>query len=389
MNNRISIKEKKEVTLEPKVVDFLNPDYLYIPITREDTIKVKTNSEVYKEQLIVKSERGDVYSPVSGKVIGKTSSMLVNNQKMDCIVIENDFREKTKKRQSATKYIHEFEKEEMLELLSKYNTSGKVINSRGKTLLVSGIDADPYEHTYSYLINAHSDKLLETIDALATILEVETTILAINNNDTHNVISLTNNIGTYPNITLKMLPNVYPMGFKEILIKNILNRKQISKGYTYLSVQDVYNIYNVLKRKKSMTEKLVTISGNAIENPLVVNAKIGSSMADIIKNCCEVINRKYFVVVNGLVAGRTLKSLNSVLTSDIRSIFLSVKDESVEKKCINCGLCNSKCPVGLNPKYLKEHKKADRSKCIHCGLCTYICPSKINFKDCLGGNEDE
>jgi len=389
LNNRISIKEKKEVVIDPTVVDFLNPDFLYIPITRDDTIKVKTNSEVYKEQLIVKSARGDVYSPVSGKVIGKTSSMLVGNQKMDCMVIENDFREKTKKRMSATKYIHDFEKEEMLDLIEKYNVCHHPITTKGKTLLINGIDSDPYEHTYSYLINTHGAKILETIDALCSILEVETTILAITNNDTRNVISLTNNIGTYPNITLKLLPDIYPMGFKDILIKNVLSKKQISKGFTYLTVQDIYNIYNVLKRKKSMTEKLVTISGNAVEQPLVANVKIGSSMADIIKNCCDVVNRKYFIVVNGLLAGRTLKSLNSVMTSDIRSIFLSVKDEAIEKKCINCGLCNSKCPVGLNPKYLKEHKKADRSKCIKCGLCTYICPSKINFKTCLGGKDGE
>ena len=46
-----------------------------------------------------------------------------------------------------------------------------------------------------------------------------------------------------------------------------------------------------------------------------------------------------------------------------------------------------KCPVGLNPKYIKEHKKADKSKCINCGLCSYICPSKINFKECLNREE--
>ncbi|MDE6292591.1 MAG: 4Fe-4S binding protein, partial [Bacilli bacterium] len=77
---------------------------------------------------------------------------------------------------------------------------------------------------------------------------------------------------------------------------------------------------------------------------------------------------------------------NNIVTSDTRSIFLNTVDSTPEKKCINCGLCNQKCPVGLNPKYLKEHKDADRSKCINCGLCSYICPSKINFKAYLGGN---
>ena len=149
------------------------------------------------------------------------------------------------------------------------------------------------------------------------------------------------------------------------------------------------NIYNVLRRKKPITERLITVSGDAIANPMVVNVKIGTSLSELIKNVCEVTNNKYYVVKNGIIAGTTLTTLNNVITSETRSIFLNSVDTSEEKKCINCGLCNAKCPVGLNPKYLKEHTRADRSKCINCGLCTYICPSKTNFKACLGGNDEE
>ena len=112
-------------------------------------------------------------------------------------------------------------------------------------------------------------------------------------------------------------------------------------------------------------------------------------MADIIKNTVNIIDDNYYVVINGLLAGRTLTTLNNILTKDVRSIFLNTIDKAKESKCINCGLCNLKCPAGLNPKYLKEHKKADRSKCIHCGLCTYLCPANINFKKYLGGKDDE
>ena len=156
----------------------------------------------------------------------------------------------------------------------------------------------------------------------------------------------------------------------------------------YFTVEDIYNIYTVLKRRKAITEKIITISGNSIEESRVVNVKIGSNIKDIINNCCEIIDDKYFVILNGLIAGKTLKNLDQPLDYDIRSIFLNTKDQGKEKQCINCGLCNSKCPVNLNPKYLREHKKADRSRCIGCGLCTYICPAKINFKPYLGGKNE-
>ncbi len=385
MNSMVTIKESKNISIDNNVINFLNPDYIYIPIEEGFQINVKSNTLIYKEDILLKSEDKLIYSPISGKVLGKTSSMSDHNVSVPCVVVENDFREKIKKKKSTEKYINEYTCEDALNLIRKYNACDQIIDPRAKTLLINGIDSDPFEKTFSHIIDSYSSKILEAIDALSLILGVDTTILAINNHDTNNVINLSNNIGTYPNITLKLVPDIYPLSYQDILIKNILTKKQISSRIIYLTVQDIYNIYNVLKRKKPITEKLVTISGNAIESPIVVNVKIGTSMADLIKNCCNIINKNYYVIVNGLISGKTLTSLNNIVTSETRSIFLNTVDSTPEKKCINCGLCNQKCPVGLNPKYLKEHKDADRSKCINCGLCSYICPSKINFKPFLGG----
>lgn len=389
MNSMVTIKESKNISVDNNVVNFLNPDYIYIPIEEGFSINVKSNTIIYKEDILLKSEDKLIYSPISGKVLGKTSSMNDNNMTIPCVVVENDFREKIKKKKSTEKYISEYSYEDALRLIHQYNACDKKIDRQAKTLLINGIDSDPFEKTFSHIIDSHSSKILEAIDALSNILGVDTTLLAINNHDTNNVINLSNNIGTYPNITLKLVPDIYPLSFQDILIKNVLTRKQINSGVIYLTVQDIYNIYNVLKRKKPITEKLVTVSGNAIESPVVVNVKIGTSMSDLIKNCCNIIDKNYYVIVNGLIAGNTLTSLNNIITSNTQSIFLNTIDSTLEKKCINCGLCNKKCPVGLNPKYIREHKEADKSRCIHCGLCSYICPSKINFKPFLGGENEK
>lgn len=389
MNSMVSVKEANKMKIDDKVHEFLNPDYLYIPFDKDLELAVKTNNSIYKEQVLLKSDEKFIYSPISGVVLGKTDSMKLNNKDIECIVVQNDFKEKVNKKKGAVKYINEYKKEEVIELINKYNACEEYIPKNPKMMIINGIDPDPYEKTSSLIINEYSSKILETIDALANIFEMDNTILAINNNDSNNVINLTNNIGTYPYITLKLMPDIYPIGFKQVLIKNLRSKNLFDEEILYLTVLDVYNIYNVLRRRKPITERLITVSGNAIKNPMVINVKIGTSLSDLIKNACEVTTNKYYVVTNGLIAGKTITSLNSVITTDTRSIFLNTKDKQIEKKCINCGLCNSKCPVGLNPKYIKEHKKADRSKCINCGLCTYICPSKINFKTCLGDNNEE
>lgn len=387
MNKLFNIKRENN-TIEA-FENFLNPDFVYIPVATGYTFQKSSGDYVFKEDVILKKGSDCIFSPISGTIVGKTNSMKYENEEIECLVIENDFKEKIKKRKGCEKYINGFTANEVLDLIKKYNACDSDIDITKKILVINGIDIDPYEKTTSFLINSYSSKILEAIDALSTIFEIKTTIFAIDNNDNSSVINLTNNIGTYPNINLKLLPDIYPIGFKEVLINKLLSKKQREEGYIYLTVEDVYNIYNVLKRKKPITEKFVTIAGNSIEKPIVVNVKIGVSMSDIIKNSCKVLNNKYYVVTNGLISGKTLTTLNNIITLKTRSIFLNTKNTEIEKKCINCGLCMRKCPVGLNPKYLKEHKKADRSKCINCGLCTYICPSKISFKDILGGKKNE
>ena len=126
---------------------------------------------------------------------------------------------------------------------------------------------------------------------------------------------------------------------------------------------------------------------SGIDESKVIAVKYGTKISDIIKNNIEITNEKYLVVENGLIAGKVLSELNNIVTKNTRSIFLNTKDTRKEKKCINCGLCMFKCPVGLNPKLIKDGK-GDKSKCIHCGACTYVCPSLINFKKYLGDKDE-
>lgn len=389
MEYMVSVKETKNLSIDKNVHDFLNPDYVYIPIYSGDHLLVKENEYVNKEQAIIKRNDNFIYSSVSGRIITKENNMNIYNTNIECLVIENDFREHVNKRNGAIKYINKYKTEEFLKEIKKYNIVKADFTKEVKTILVSGIDIDPFEKTNSFILNSYSDKILETMDALSDILNVDNIIIALSNGDTENVLNVNNNIGTYPNLKLKLVTSNYPIGFKEILIRNVLSSKEINDGVLYLSVYDIYNIYNVLRRKKPVTERYITVSGDCISQPIVVNAKIGASMLELINTTCKVTNDKYYVVINGLISGKTLNSLNTVITSDIRSIFLTTKDSISEKKCINCGLCNKECPMGLNPKYIKEHKNVDVSRCIGCGLCSYVCPSKINFKPYVGGRVDE
>ena len=200
MGYMVSIKESKNLSIDKNIHDFLNPDYIYVPIYEDDVILVKDNNPVDKEQAIIKRNGEFIYSTVSGTLIGKTSKMNVHNTNIECLVIENDYKEHVKKRKGAVRYINEYSKEDLLKQLSLYNACDVDLSVPAKTILVSGIDVDPFEKNNSFIVNAHIDKILDTMDGLSQILGIDNTIIAINTSDSNNVLNLNNNIGTYPNI---------------------------------------------------------------------------------------------------------------------------------------------------------------------------------------------
>ncbi|GAA0086456.1 4Fe-4S binding protein [Clostridium sp. CTA-7] len=48
---------------------------------------------------------------------------------------------------------------------------------------------------------------------------------------------------------------------------------------------------------------------------------------------------------------------------------------SVDKSCIECGLCTKACPMGISPKEYKNDT-VKNSDCIFCEKCLYKCPKK-------------
>ncbi len=367
----IKIKKNKNFEVSKNVYNYLNPDFIYIPYYKNYNIDVKNNEETLKDSIILNKDEEYIYCPVSGLVLGMTQ-MIVQDKKMSVIVIENDFKEKVKKIKPVKKYLNDYSKKELIELIKLFNVYNDNIN--GHVMVVNGLDFEVYEKNRSTIIRKYPNEILETVDALSSILECQKCFFAIKNNDSDNVENLIHHIGTYPNIDLRMLPDVYPLGHKDILLDDLVSSEDL-EDIIYFTIEDIFNIYNVLKRRRPITEKFITISGDMIETPKIINVKIGTCLRDIILNNFKLKGDNYKIIINGLLSGYEVDTLDFIITPDIRSVFLNTLNIKAEKKCINCGMCHTKCPVGCDPR--TEYNK---DKCIGCGVCTYICPANTNFK---------
>ena len=260
-----------------------------------------------------------------------------------------------------------YDKLEASSLIKSYTDISESIN--GETLIISGFDKDPFEHVCSSIICENTDNLLECIDALISIFDFHKCFLTVNSGDSDVVSSLVNYIGTYPNINLKLMADLYPIGNKMILKDELFNNDAI-----FLDVNDVFNIYKVLRKNKPVIEKLITVSGNMINKPKIVNVKLGTSVKELLDKNFKIKGDDYHLVINGLISGYEVNDDDMIITENIRSIFVTSKVFNETMPCIRCGLCVKHCPVGANP--VTGYKM---DKCIKCGACKYVCPSNISL----------
>lgn len=384
MNHLITLKKDYEIKLRSKVTIHNTPKYVFIPYDKKDNLLIET--EVLKEQKL----QEHIISPISGTIKGTKYCLTSNGALVSCIAILNDYKEKFFQRKASIKDLSKVSFEKIvidLKEAREFSLADKLWNSKpGCVIILNGIEDEPYVANEIFINKIYVDDILTTLDVIREKRNASDTKIVIKNNDRENIESFENHIGTFANMELDLVPDFYLIG-KEEYLKEYLNIKESS---LILKPSEIRKICQIVKRHRLITEHLFTISGDGIENPQIIEAKIGSSVKEIIESYIKINEKEVDFYINGLMTGRKLEIDNLIVTEELNSILIMKKDTLAEKECINCGKCVTVCPVHCNPKEVYEgHGKKYSQNCIDCGLCSYICPSFINLRKYLKGEENE
>ena len=185
---KITLEKDYSIKLSSNIVDYIYPEYIFLPMYNGFNLKVKNNECIKKEQIILENNEGiSIYSSVSGRVVGAKDCILANGKIQKCVVVENDFKEKMVDRAVNRKSLKHIDKEKFYEILTEKRIPSFdnkelllvdiFINNDFNKIVVNGIEDEPYIASKLFLLSHQMDEILETLSYLAKIFNTNENIL--------------------------------------------------------------------------------------------------------------------------------------------------------------------------------------------------------------------
>ncbi|MBG6245134.1 electron transport complex subunit RsxC [Candidatus Symbiopectobacterium sp. 'North America'] len=265
------------------------------------------------------------------------------------------------------------------------------------TLIINSAECEPYITADDRLMQEYAREIVQGIEILMHLLSPERTLIGIEDNKPEAIQALRHALADRADIRLRVIPTKYPSGGAKQLTK-ILTGKEVpfgkhsaSIGVLIQNVGTAYAIKRAVIDGEALTERVVTLTGEALRQPGNVWARLGTPVRHLLKQAgFHAENKTPMVIMGGPLMGFTLPALDVPIVKISNCILAPSVNEmqapEEEQSCIRCSKCADACPAGLLPQQLywfsrgQEHEKARAHHlfdCIECGACAYVCPSNI------------
>lgn len=275
------------------------------------------------------------------------------------------------------------------------NPGIQIKNNSFKNLVVRLFDEDAFRFTDSLVAKLYTNEIIKGAQVLAKAMNCYG-ILFVTDQKFEKKDELENlNISNLRILQVKTKKS--PCGtqkqieqaFKKSGLKKSSNL-EITKNDFFTDASTLYEVYKAVICSIPSVSHLVHFSGNCLFSSCVLDVKIGTSLNDIVKQIGGFAKEPSVIVINGLIYGNSVESLNVPISKSVKSVEFISKTKITDNQiysCVNCGNCRYVCPSKISPdvlysyavnfKEIPEVLKNTVLSCEECGLCNTVCPARL------------
>lgn len=352
-----------------------------------------------------------IHASVSGTVKTIEPRRVVTGGMVMSIVIENDgLYEETAQNESAHSEpvpYEELTREEIIDIIGEagivgmggagFPTHVKLSPKKPEKIeycIANCAECEPYLTSDYRRMLEEPEKLINGLKIYLKLFKNAQGILAVEDNKPECISLLRRLTAAESKISVRALRTKYPQGGERQLIYAVTGRKINSTmlpadvGCVVNNVDTLVAVCRAVTERKPLTERIVTVTGDAVADPRNFRVRIGTSYADVLKAAGGFRQQPEKIICGGPMMGVGMFDLNVPTTKTSTALLALTQDEVSMMKpgpCINCGRCVEVCPGRVIPSRLADYaERYDEEaflenygmECCECGCCSFVCPAK-------------
>ena len=409
-------KAHKELTNKIAISDYTPKGELVFPLTQHlgapNKATVKKGDLVYVGTTLAECDApmsAPVLSSVSGVVKEVALRQTSGGNFEECVVVENDGNYTLdqswgKPTTDKGEYVSVIRKAGIVGFGgATFPTAFKLTPPPTATIthiILNGAECEPYLNCDNRLMIEAGDEVLKGLTLVLELFPSAKGVVGIEANKPEAIKSMAENLsalqkenGLSKQISVMPLKVKYPQGAEKMLIEAVTGKEYpittlpAGVGCIILNVRTAQQIYRAIAFGEPSTERIVTVSGDAIKEPKNIRTKLGTNIQELIDFCGGFSEEPIKIINGGPMMGQTMRSLDIPVTKGTSGILALTKKSAFVKTssaCIRCGKCIEACPMGLAPLTLDslvlarkydEFEANGGMNCIECGSCAYVCPA--------------
>ena len=262
------------------------------------------------------------------------------------------------------------------------------------SIIVNAAECEPYLTTDHRIMLEKTDRLVKGLAIMLTLHPGAKGYIAIENNKPDAIKAVSAACQAYDNISVIALLTKYPQGSEKQLIYAVTGREvksgklPASEGCIVDNVDTVLAIERACAQDRPLMRRVVTFTGDAVNNPGNYQVRIGMNMNDFIEQVGGFKEEPGKIIAGGPMMGKAIFSTDVPFVKTSSALLCLTKKSAElppESNCIRCGKCVGACPMGLMPLTLNQDALAgdmaafeahNGLDCIMCGSCSFVCPAK-------------